>query len=1034
MTTANYLLPNGAIPVLLTSDTPELIPADAAAVLAYVRDHPDVTPQMIATMLFRTRIARKHRVLAMVRNREEMIEALQTVVDGGEHRLVMRADMAATARRYAYVFPGQGSQRPGMGRRCYESVPAFRTEVERCARAFADHTGLSPLNYLLDDHFPAPDNALDNALDNAIDNASTVQPALFTQMAGLAAMWRSFGVVPTVTIGHSQGEIAAAYVSGLITLTDAVRVVALRARAADGFAAGDYAMAVLATDRETCEDLLARCTGWAQLSVINSPSMKAISGDRKAVQGIVDACTARDIFARVIRVQYPAHTSVINTLHDALCADIRRELTTLKFLDSDIACLGATLGGPLPPDLAVDQYWFFNLRNAVRFDKAIAAALPFDIDTYVELAEHPTLQLAIQENLAAIDHERSCLVVGTSTRTDIDLTDFTHNVLRLALHDLNYSWDNLATQSEGPAPLPLRDFPNTPMNEIRLWIPYEQGLSPAARNTHAVTSVAAEPKSSPDTPAAVPRLLTEQWVRLSRRSLVPPRAVGIIDHTGGAAELAQALSVAAGEVGAAARVLSADELRAAPCHLNTYVILLPQSPRRDAAGSVDAVTTFFAERSWWAPPGDGVTDYWLVTVAGEAVIADDPPPDPVHAAASAGFRCVGATHPGVRFRHLDLPGAAPAGTAAAIVAALHTAEESELALRDGALYAKRVVDGETTGSDTSDQPADHVLIVGGTGKLGLEFCEHFASRGAREITLVNRSGDTAAVTERLRSIRSATSTRIRVTACDLTDAAAVSTLGARGTPADLIIHAAVEYSGVELGDITAAAIYSALQAKVVGIARVLAAFPRSQDCRVVLCSSISASVGGRGLALYAAGNRMLDALARRLRSEGLHCVSVQWGHWRVHLDASGSAMLAGLGVVPMRPADALAVDVTRLRENTIVAAFDLDRARSVLDACGRGSLLSQLGSAAPSRIESPARAGEVQAGLSQRLVHLLAQAIGADSPDTIDTGVPMVAIGLDSLQALEFRRQVKIELNRDLEIADLLGGASIAEVLAKLEI
>ncbi len=917
---------------------------------------------------------------------------------------------------------------PAWAGAAYESVPAFRAEVERCAQAFDEQTGHSPLNYLLDDHFPA--------LQNSIDNASTVQPALFTQMAGLAAMWRSFGIAPTVTIGHSQGEIAAAYVSGRITLADAVRVVALRARAADEFATGDYAMAVLAADRETCEELLARCSGWAQLSVINSPGMNGISGDREAVQGVVDTCTARDIFARVIRVQYPAHTSVINGLHDELRAGAQRELTNLKFLDSDIACLGATLGGPITPDLPVDQYWFWNLRNTVRFDKAIAAALPFGIDTYVELAEHPTLQLAIHENLAAVDRERSSMVVGTSTRTDTDLTDLTHNVVRSALHDLNYSWDKLATQSEGPPALPLPDFPNTPMNEIALWMPYEQGLSPAARKMPTRTPVAAEPNSDFDQPTVAPRLLTEKWVRLSRRSLVPPRTIGVIDHTGAATKLAQALSVAAGEVGATARVLSADELRTAPGDLDTYVILLPQSPRRDASGSVDSVATFFAERTWWPGAGTGVTDYWLVTVTGEAVVADDPPPDLVHAAASAGFRCVGATYPGARFRHLDLPGAAPAGTAeaVAIVAALHTAEESELALRDGALYAKRVVDGDAHVSDTIDQPVDHVLILGGTGKLGLEFCEHFACRGVREITLVNRSGETAAVTERLRTIRSATSTQIRVTACDLTDAAAVSTLAGRSTPADLIIHAAVEYSGIELEDITAAAVDGALQAKVVGIARVLAAIARREDCRAVLCSSISASVGGRGLALYAAGNRMLDAMAHQLRSEGLDCVSVQWGHWRVHLEGSGSAMLAGLGVVPMRPADALAVDVTRLRENTIVAAFDLDRARSVLEACGRGSLLSQLSSAAPGPVESPARAREVHAGLSQRLVSLLAQAIGADSADTIDTGVPMVAIGLDSLQALEFRRRVKNELNHDLEVADLLGGASIAEVLAKLDV
>lgn len=1019
---SGFRLPNGAVPILLTSDTPELIAVDAANLLAYLGDHPEVAPQPIAAMLFRTRVARKHRVLAMVRNREEMLEALQTVIDGREHRLVIRGETAATARRYAYVFPGQGSQRPGMGRRWYDSVPAYRTEAERCAQCFTEYAGQSPLNYLLDEHFPP------------LEDATTVQPALFTQMAGLAAMWRSLGMAPTATIGHSQGEVAAAYVSGRMTLEDAVRVIALRSRAADEFGAGDYAMAVLAADRETCEDLLARCFGWAQLSVVNSPGMHGISGDREAVQSIVDTCGARDIFARMIRVRYPAHTGLINRLRDELLAGARRELSTPHFLDSEIACLGATLGGPLSPGQPVGQYWFWNLRNTVRFDKAIAAARPLGIDTYIELSEHPTLQLAIQANLAALDAEGTSLVVGTSTRTDDDLTEFTHNVMRSALHDLDYSWDRLATTSAGPPALPLPDFPNTPMNEVTLWMPYEQGLSPAARTTPAGTPVAAQPQPALDRP---PRLLTENWVRLSRRSLVPPRAIGIIDHTGAAAQLAGALAVAAGDVGATARALTAAEIHTAAGGLDTCVILLPPTPQQDAAESVGALVSFFAERGWWPGAVAGVTDYWLVTVGGEAVLADDPPPGPAPAGASAGFRCVGATYPGARFRHLDIPDATGTGPAeaVAIIAALHTAEESELALRGGALYAKRVADFPATvaATTTDTHDPDHVLIVGGTGKLGLEFCEHFAHRGARQITLLNRSGETAAVAGRLRSIRAATGAEVRVTTCDLDDAAAVTALGTSAAPADLIIHAAVQYSGIELQDVTAAAVDRALQAKVVGIERILGTFPRTEDCRVVLCSSVSASVGGRGLALYAAGNRMLDAMAHRFRAEGLECVSVQWGHWRVHLEESGSTMLAGLGVVPMRPADALAVDVTGLRQNAIVAAFDLDRARSVLEACGRGSLLSQLSSAAPRRVESPIAPAEVQTGLSQRLVHLLAQAIGADSAEMIDTGTPMVAIGLDSLQALEFRRRVKMELNHDLEVADLLGGASIAEILAKLD-
>ena len=1013
VTTLRYRLPDGSIPVLLSSDVANLLPAEAAAVLCYATGHPEIAPQAISDMLFRTRIARKHRALAMVTNRDELLSALQAVIDGREHPALVRGATPAIPRRLAYVFPGQGSQRPGMGRLFYDSVPAFRAEADRCAAAFDAQLGESPLDYLLNERLPVQ------------GSAATVQPALFTQMAALAAMWRSFGIAPNVTIGHSQGEIAATYVSGTITLADAVCIIGIRARAADEFASGNYAMAVVAADRDTCEDLIARCSGWAELSVVNSPNMVGISGDRQTVQGIVDACTERGRFARVIDVQYPAHTSLINELGDKLRAAAQRELQNPKFLDTDIDCLGATLGGPITQDLPVEQYWLWNLRNTVRFDKAIAAALGLGADTFVELAEHPTLQLAIQDNLATLTDGRATTVVGTSDRTATGLSEFTRNLALLAVHDLDYRWECLGTELDGPAPLPLLDFPNTSMNAVRLWQQYVPST---------VKPVAVEPNAASTETSA--RLLTEEWVRLSHRSLMPPRAIGIVDHTGASADLAGALCAAASDVGATARLVDLENPHTGN-DLDTHVVLLPGSREldlpRDGAAAVAEVAAFFGNRTWWPGIGRSITDCWLVTVGGE-VVTDDARPDPVHAAISAGFRCIGAEHPGVRFRHLDLDaGSTSPESAITILGALHSAGESELALRNGALYAKRIGKDDSPVTDANGTPPEHALITGGTGNVGLEFCEHLARRGARRITLVSRSGETPAVADRLQQIRSATSTQIHVSQCDVGDQAAVSELAREhhDAPADLIIHAAVQYSGIELSDITAETVDSGLRAKVVGISRVLAAFPRTDRCRVVLCSSIAATVGGRGLIVYAAANRMLDAMAHRLRAEGLDCASVQWGQWTVTFDpvAAGTAQLAVTGLLPMPAADALELGMRPLGGNRGIVAFELDRARSVLETCGRASLLSQL-SSPDVKTAAPVEEGD----LPQRLMKLLAQATGVEHAETINTEVPMVAIGLDSLQALELRRRVKTEFNHDLDVSDLLGGASIADVLAQLAV
>jgi mycobactin polyketide synthetase MbtD len=1018
VTTSSYRLPDGTTPILLSSDTPELLHDEAAAVLSYATDHPEVAPQAIAGMLFRTRTARRHRALAMVANRDDLLSSLQAVIDGHEHPSLVRTNTFATARRLAYVFPGQGGQRPGMGKLFYDSIPTFRAEVDRCADAFQAQLGESPLNYLLDEHLPAE------------DSASTVQPALFTQMTGLAAMWRSFGIAPNITIGHSQGEIAAAYLSGMITLADAVRVVGIRARAVEKFASVDYAMAVVAADRDTCESLLARCSGWAQLSVVNSPSMFGISGDRETLQNVVDTFTERGTFAQVIRVQYPAHTSLINELGDQVRATTRGQLQNPKFLDTDIDCLGATLGGPITQDLPVDEYWFWNLRNTVRFDKAIAAALPLGVNTFLELAEHPTLQLAIQDNLRVLNDSNEAdkgatLVVGTSRREATDLGEFTRNLALLAVHDVDYPWECLCVESDGPATLPLLDFPNTRMHETRLWLPYNEGQLAAAAD------------ATPVTEATPVRLFVEEWVRMSQRSLVGPRAIGVVDHTGACTDLAAALPAAASDVGATACLIN-NESTGARGDFNTLAILVPQSPQMDDCAAAAEVARFFSDRTWWPAVSDEVTDCWLVTVGGEAVVADDPPPSLVHAAASAGFRSIGTDYPGIGFRHLDLPaGSTTSESATAIVAALHIADEPELAMRSDGLYAKRIAQRDTPVADSDTTPPEHVLIIGGTGNLGLEFCDHFARRGARRITLVSRSGETVAIADRLQRIRSTCSSRtqVRVTQCDVGDQTAVSRLAAEhhDAPADLIIHAAVNYSAIELPDITAEKVGQALRAKVIGISRVLATCPRTDNCRVLLCSSARATIGGRGQVVYAAANRMLDAMAHRLRAEDLDCVSVQWGQWTVHfdLDAASTAQLAAIGVVPMSPADALAVGMTPFPGNAIVMALDFDRAQPVLEAYGYGPLMSQLTSPVIERSETPAPAEETD--LPRRLISLLAKAIGVDDLDTIDVEVPMVAIGLDSLQALELRRRVKVEFNHDLAVSDLLGGASIADVLAQLD-
>ncbi|NKY48258.1 nocobactin polyketide synthase NbtC [Nocardia cerradoensis] len=1012
---SSYRLPDGSIPILLSSDNPDLLGAEAAAIADYLAGHPEVTPDRVADMLFRTRSPRRHRALVMAGAQTDVIAALRAVADGHPHPAVVRSERAASAQRVAYVFPGQGSQRPGMGAMLYEHSSAYRDAVDECDKVFHDLYGWSPRAYLLEADRQADDKAL------------TVQPALFMQMVGVAAMWQAAGVTPRVTVGHSQGEIAAAYVSGAQTLRDAVRIVTTRAQIVDSMELTGYSMAVLGVDRDECEDLIARQADFVELSVINSRHIIAISGERTAVVDIVETLNAAGKFAKEIRVQYPAHTSFVATAREPLSGTVSSEMDNAAFLDADIECFGATFGDRLHSGLSIVDYWYLNLRNRVRFDLAVKKAAAAGATTFVEISEHPTLMLAIQENLSEIPGQREFQALGTSRRTAEDLREFTRNLATVAVHDANYRWEALREPGDGGVPaLPLLDFPNTRMSAKSLWAPFDY-----ARAAHKPLA-----DSDSDDSTVAPQRVVETWTRLQRRTMVPPRTFAVIDPAGANEDLAAAVRAAAPRQGATVAEPGSGT------RPDTVVVLAPPS---SADGPVHDVAEFLGARAW-LDDLDGIGDIWLVTSGGEQVVESDLP-DPFHAAVQAGFRCLAAEHVGVAFRHADLGAGADAAAAAkALLGAIHIAAEPELAVRDGGFYAKRLILDDTAGdAPLRAEELCEVVIVGGTGKLGLDFCAQFAAAGAGRITLISRSGGTAAAGARIAEIGARYDTEVVVRRCDAGDAEALGALAAEyaASPATLIVHAAVDYEAAA-ADPDPATIRAAAAAKSVVLHNLVRIFPRTDDGRVVVCSSLSATLGGRGHMVYSAINRMLDAQAAHYRAEGIRCSSVQWGLWRaVGADhAEALARISGTGLLPMDPAVAVAAGFAPRAANVLVAAAQWGRIRDLFSVFGFAPLFAELPEDEPAPVSpvaepaaAPVPAADVAAGsrdVADSVRDALRVVMGLEPEEAVDGSVPLVALGLDSLQALDLRKRVEAELRRDLPVTAILGGASLDEVVALL--
>lgn len=296
------------VPVVLSAHAEDLIAHDATAILRYLDGRTDTAPSDVAYTLLRTRRLRRHRAVIRAGGLDELTAGLRALADGDDHPLVTRAaaPQPGSRRRVAFVFPGQGSQWPSMGVEAYR-LDDYRAEVDRCAAAFEAAGAASPLDYLL----AHPDSGVSTNDFSQVQ----IQGAQFVHGVALARVWRSHGVVPDITVGHSLGEIGAAYVAGAITLPEAVAIVIARATVLDRLT-GPYRVAVLGITPEQAAEVIAETPGWLELSVVNSPSSVAVSGETGAVAAAVRTVAARGAFAKEIEMWFPAHTTALDGVRE----------------------------------------------------------------------------------------------------------------------------------------------------------------------------------------------------------------------------------------------------------------------------------------------------------------------------------------------------------------------------------------------------------------------------------------------------------------------------------------------------------------------------------------------------------------------------------------------------------------------------------------------------------------------------------------------------------------------------------------------
>ncbi|MFH8368437.1 SDR family NAD(P)-dependent oxidoreductase [Streptomyces sp. NPDC018031] len=386
-----------AVPLPLSAHSAEALRAKTHELRAHLDAHPGQALADVAFSLATTRAAHPHRAVVVARDREGAAESLDRLA-GGTADARVAGGVAGDRGRIAFVCPGHGPQWPGMAGELFEAFPVFAEELTACARALAPHV-----------EWPVPEVLRGASGGPALGRPEVAQPALWATTVALAALWRSFGVVPDAVIGSSAGEITAATVAGALSRDDGARAVAAFSQAQVPLLGRGVMLSVLAPAEEV-RPYLARFDGELELTARYAPRSVVVSGTPGAATALAADLAADGVRTWRISLGLAGHSRQIDPVLDRL----RDELAFLRPRPAPVAYYSATTGGRLDPAGLTADYWCRVMRSTVEFERATRALLADGHGVLLEVSPHPVLTHTVAETADSAGAE--ALVTGTLRR------------------------------------------------------------------------------------------------------------------------------------------------------------------------------------------------------------------------------------------------------------------------------------------------------------------------------------------------------------------------------------------------------------------------------------------------------------------------------------------------------------------------------------------------------------------------------------------------------------------------------------------
>lgn len=446
--------PSSILPIIVSGKDDNALKQAAADMADYLDQTTPARFYDSAYSAFFHRDRHPHAAIVFSDNAQQAAEQLR-LLSCQEHSAPASQEHIGTALAAAkgpvFVYSGNGCQWQGMGRQLLTESAIFRETLAEIDALFSQYADFSLTDELSGNNGDG---------DTRYDYTEVAQPALFAVQVGITQLLKSYGVTPAATLGHSVGEVAAAWAAGALSLPQAVKVIYFRSHH-QGKTKGLGGMTAVGLGAAEISGLLAM-HGLNQLSIagINSHRGTTIAGDAGQLTLLEAKLSANNAFCKRLPLDYAFHSPMMEGIESGICED----LAGLKPSKPELPFFSTVTGGPMTDATLNADYWWHNIRQPVLFQQAVEALIAEQFNVFVEIGSHPVLHSYLNDSLKASEQEGISL--NTLTKTSASLAHVQHSLAKIMMSGVPFNY-----KFWFPAVGRFVHLPNYPWQREKLWHP-----------------------------------------------------------------------------------------------------------------------------------------------------------------------------------------------------------------------------------------------------------------------------------------------------------------------------------------------------------------------------------------------------------------------------------------------------------------------------------------------------------------------------------------------------------------------------------